>query len=158
VNTTALHREEGARRAWLGDLAKADAGELERLWDALPEEARPAFTTLRAPEFGLVMVRGRTGGTGDRFNLGEMTVTRCAVRLADGTTGVAYRAGRHRRAAELSAVLDAMLQSEAHRQPHAASVLDAVREAAARRREQQARRSGATRVEFFTMTRSREQK
>ncbi|MEE4381134.1 MAG: phosphonate C-P lyase system protein PhnG, partial [Pseudomonadales bacterium] len=90
MNTTALHREEGARRAWLGELAKADAGELERLWDALPEEARPAFTTLRAPEFGLVMVRGRTGGTGDRFNLGEMTVTRCAVRLADGTTGVSY--------------------------------------------------------------------
>jgi alpha-D-ribose 1-methylphosphonate 5-triphosphate synthase subunit PhnG len=51
-----------------------------------------------------------------------------------------------------------MLQSDAHREPHAASVLGAVRDAAARRREQQARRSGATRVEFFTMTRSREQK
>ena len=31
------------------------------------------------------MVRGRVGGTGAPFNLGEMSVTRCSVRLADGS-------------------------------------------------------------------------
>ncbi len=33
------------------------------------------------------MVRGRAGGGGSAFNLGEMTVTRCSVRIATGQVG-----------------------------------------------------------------------
>ena len=40
----------------------------------------PDYRVLRGPEAGLVMVRGRTGGGGAPFNLGEMTATRCTVR------------------------------------------------------------------------------
>ena len=56
---------------------------------------------------------GRTGGTGTRFNVGEMTVTRCAVQLEGGAVGVAYVRGRDRRHAELAALLDALLQDPA---------------------------------------------
>ena len=61
------------------------------------------------------MARGRPGGDGAPFNLGEMTVTRCTVRLEDGTVGHAYVAGRDMRQAELAAVLDAVLQGPARR-------------------------------------------
>ena len=73
----------------------------------------PGWRVLRGPESGLVMVRGRAGGGGAPFNLGEMTVTRCTVRTGsgpDGFTGHAYVAGRAGRQAELAAAVDALLQ------------------------------------------------
>jgi hypothetical protein len=62
-------------------LAKAEASEVSAAWERLE---KPAYTLLRPPEPGLVLVRGRMGGLGDPFNLGEMAVTRSAVRLTTG--------------------------------------------------------------------------
>lgn len=148
---------DGARQHWISTLSKAEPIALKALWEEVLAAERPAYEVLRAPEIGLVMVRGRTGGTGDRFNLGEMTVTRCAVRLDSGETGVSYRSGRDKEAAEVSAVIDAMLQREGGRDA-AVQVIAALDEEQTRRRSQQARRSGATKVNFFTMTRTREDK
>ena len=145
------------RRSWISALAKADPGRLIEAWEAVPEASRPGYEMLRPAEIGLVMVRGRTGGVGDRFNLGEMTVTRCAVRLASGETGLSWRGGRDRRAAEIAAVLDGMLQN-AELRPPADAIVARLAEAQAERRAEQARRSGATKVQFFTMTRTREDK
>src|SRR5262249_26986863 len=102
--------EVGRRRHWMGILARASRAELEDAWRALAPQ--PRYTQLRKPESGLAMVRGRAGGTGAPFNLGEMTMTRCAVRLEDGApvTGLAFVAGRDQRHAELAAVFDALLQ------------------------------------------------
>src|SRR5262249_57217899 len=83
---------------------------LEAAWERL--DSRPAYTHIRKPEVGLVVVRGRAGGSGMRFNLGELPVTRCSVRLDDGTVGHAYVGGRDTRHAELAAVFDALLQDE----------------------------------------------
>ena len=83
------------RKRWMGILARADINALEGAYDALP--TAPQYTTLRKPETGLVMVEARANGTGRRFNAGEMTVTRCSVRLPDGIVGHAYIAGRSRR-------------------------------------------------------------
>lgn len=141
----------------MSTLAKADPARLANAWASLPDDIRPDYEMLRPPEVGLVMVRGRTGGVGDRFNLGEMTVTRCAVRLASGETGLAWRGGRDKRAAEVAAILDGMLQSAALRAPADAIVAQLAGEQADRRAEQ-ARKSGATKVQFFTMTRTREDK
>eukprot|EP01041_Mallomonas_annulata_P037943 gene37943-61349_t len=97
------------RRAWLSILAKAPTRDVLAVWDSLPE--RPVYSVLRSPEIGMVLVRGRMGGSGDAFNLGEMTVTRAAVRLESGVTGVGYVSGRDRRHAEVAAAVDAMMQS-----------------------------------------------
>jgi len=140
------------RRRWLSVLAKAGPAELEAAWEQLAE--RPAFTALRAPETGLVLVRGRMGGTGDAFNVGEMTVTRAAVRLGGGETGVSYVAGRSRRHAELAAAIDAMMQSPALR-PEAEPIVGRLEDAQRARREEAARKAAATRVDFFTMVRTR---
>lgn len=135
----------------MGVLARCSATQLIKHWSQL--NLGPVYQTLRAAETGLVMVRGRSGGTGSRFNLGEMTVSRCTVRLDSGETGVSYRAGRDRHAAEISAIADALLQNpEWHARLWDALIvpLQAAQQA---QREQTLRRSAATKVDFFTMTR-----
>lgn len=145
--------EHAARRAWLAVLARASASEIESRLAAAPP--LPAHERLRGPEIGLVMVRGRTGGDGAPFNLGEMTVARCSVVLAGGRVGHALRAGRDRRAAELSAVLDAALQDPALRPAYEAAVIAPLAAAQAARREAEAERAAATRVEFLSMVQLR---
>jgi alpha-D-ribose 1-methylphosphonate 5-triphosphate synthase subunit PhnG len=84
-----------------------------------------------------------------------MTVTRCAVRLADGRVGHAYVAGRDARQAELAALVDALLLDEQARPAIEAAVIAPLAEAQAARRAAEARRAAATRVQFFTMTQMR---
>ncbi len=100
------------RARWLAILAKAPTAGLERAWSSLASP--PAMDMLRQPEIGLVMVRGRMGGTGRRFNLGEMTVTRCAV-TGEGLIGHGYVQGRDKQKAELVARLDLLLQLPRYR-------------------------------------------
>ena len=140
-----------ARKRWMAVLAKAPAETLAAAWEELPE--KPAFRHLRRPETGLVMVRGRAGGTGRRFNLGETTVSRSAVDLAGGIVGHGYVAGRDRRKAELAALFDALLQDAGRRPEIEARVIEPLaRDQAARKAERQ-RKAAATRVEFLTMVR-----
>lgn len=146
--------DQAERRHWMGILARASAEDIAERLAALPQPA-PAHARLRGPETGLVMVRGRAGGDGAPFNLGEMTVTRCAVRLPDGRVGHAYVAGRDARQAELAALLDAMLLDEAARPALDAAVIAPLAAAQAARREAETRRAAATRVQFFTMTQMR---
>lgn len=141
------------RRRWLSILAKAPSNEVIEAWDALTE--RPAYRALRAPEIGMVLVRGRAGGTGDAFNLGEMTVTRAAVRLDSGETGIGYVAGRDRRHAEIAAAVDAMMQSDALRPAVEGSIVARLARAQQERRDTAARKAAATKVDFFTMVRTR---
>jgi alpha-D-ribose 1-methylphosphonate 5-triphosphate synthase subunit PhnG len=145
--------DHAERRRWMGVLSRATAAEIEARMAALP--APPPHDRLRGPETGLVMVRGRAGGDGAPFNLGETPVTRCAVRLADGTVGHAYVAGRDGRQAELAALLDALLQDEGRRPAVQEAVIAPLAAAQAARRAEQARRAAATRVQFFTMTQMR---
>lgn len=141
------------RREWLSVLAKARAEEVLSVWDAL--EARPDYQALRAPEVGLVLVRGRMGGLGDAFNLGEMTLTRAAVRLDSGQTGLAYVAGRDRRHAEVAAAVDAMMQSPSLRPQVEGAVVARLDRAQRDRRMLGARKAAATKVDFFTMVTGR---
>lgn len=140
-----------ARQHWLSVLAKAPVATLERAWGEL--DAKPAYTHLRPAETGLVMVRGRMGGTGSPFNLGEMTVSRCSVRLADGQIGHGYAAGRDKRHAELVALFDALLQRPDSAGDLEASLIEPLATEQRQARRTRARESAATRVEFFTMVR-----
>lgn len=144
---------QDARRDWMSTLAKAKSQDLIAAWNSLPE--RPRFSALRAPEHGLVLVRGRMGGAGAPFNVGEMTVTRAAVRLETGETGVSYVAGRSREHAEIAAAVDAMMQSAALRPLVQADIVDLLKKAHETRRQLAARKAAATRVDFFTMVRDR---
>ncbi len=135
-------------------LAKADCAAIESACKTIGE--LPHVQWLRRPETGLVMVRGRMGGSGAKFNLGEVPVTRCAVRLENGIIGVAWVQGRDARHAELAATLDALLQAPEHDgliskiHTHIIEPLAAVQTA---RRDLKARKAAATKVEFYTLAR-----
>lgn len=136
------------RRAWMGLLARAEPARLAALLGAdLPEHV-----VLRAPEIGAVMVRGRVGGAGDAFNLGEMTVTRCSLRLASGVVGHAYVQGRDRDHARQAALVDALMQTGRAAEIEARVLAPLAAEETARR-SARAARAAATKVEFFTMVR-----
>ena len=143
--------EQARRRSWMGTLAKATVAELEGAWARL--RLSPDFTWLRKPEFGSTMVRARAGGTGDPFNLGEATLTRCALRLTDGTAGYAFVLGRSAQHAELAALCDALLQTEEHGEEVEKNVIAPLAAAQAERNEEESRRANATKVDFLAMAR-----
>jgi alpha-D-ribose 1-methylphosphonate 5-triphosphate synthase subunit PhnG len=138
-----------ARQALMALAAEASRADLERAFEAL---GRPEYGDLRAPEIGLVMLRGRTGGDGAPFNLGEATVTRAAVRLRCGTVGFSYLLGRDPARARLAAVLDALLQTDAAQHVETAFA-GPMRARVAQGRSRDNARTAATRVDFFTLVR-----
>ncbi len=139
------------RQYWMSILSKADPRQLQKIWENT--DAKPDFIHLRQPETGLIMVRARAGGTGQRFNFGEMTVTRCTVVLKDGTQGFGYVAGTDRRHAELAAVFDAMMLSSEDREPLEEWLLAPLAKAYTERRQTESAKSAATKVDFFTVVR-----
>jgi alpha-D-ribose 1-methylphosphonate 5-triphosphate synthase subunit PhnG len=141
---------QAARQHWLAVLARAATTDLENHW---ADTDHPAITVLRQPEIGLVMARARAGGSGQRFNLGEVTVTRCSVRTAEGHIGHGYVTGRDKRKAELVASFDALLQASGHHAALMARVIEPLARVQADAKAALASKAAATRVEFFTMVR-----
>lgn len=142
--------QEIDRKAWLSILAKAPAAEVAKHFTAL--DGQTDYTQLRAPEIGAVMMRGRMGGTGDAFNLGEMTVTRCSIELASGEIGHGYVQGRNRVKAEQVAVLDALLQTR-HADALLRDIVVPLQQSMATTQDTNAKKAAATKVDFFTLVR-----
>ena len=140
----------GARQANMAALAAARGEDLARAWAGWAQ--KPDFTVVRGPETGLVMVRGRAGGGGAPFNVGETTVTRATVRLGSGEVGHCYALGRDGDKARLAALFDALWQRAADR-PDVEAVVAALRAAADAADTQRREETAATRVNFFTMVR-----
>ncbi len=152
--STGTDPETAARQRWMGVLARAEDGALEAAWDGLAD--RPGYRCLRPPETGLVMVRGRAGGTGSAFNMGEMSATRCAVQLEGGQVGIAYVAGRSARHAELAAAFDALLQQPGLRERLEETVIAPLEAEQRAKRERERANADRSRVEFFTMVRGQD--
>ena len=147
---TATEPEKTARQGWMSLLAKASPARLEQLANGVADW--PAFDWLRTPEVGGVMVRGRMGGTGAPFNLGEMTVTRCALRIASGEVGHGYVQGRDKAHAERAALIDALMQT-GRAGELSTCVLEPLAAEAKAHGTARAKKAGATKVDFFTMVR-----
>ncbi|MFO1202796.1 MAG: phosphonate C-P lyase system protein PhnG [Tabrizicola sp.] len=139
------------RETWMATLAKARPDRLAALMPDLPPH-----TVLRQPEIGAVMIRGRIGGTGAAFNLGEMTVTRASVRLATGEVGHAWVQGRDKSHALRAAAVDAMMQTDAATELSASILHPLADEARSARAVRDAKAAG-TKVDFFTMVRGEDQ-
>lgn len=138
------------RQTWMATLAKSSVTDIEQQINTLGE--LPKYSFLRQPEIGLTMVRGKAGGTGEMFNLGEMTITRCVVNI-ENTIGFGYVGGRSKRHAELAAVCDGLLQQEKWLETVRDRVIQPLEAKLIENREQQQRQTEATKVEFFTMLR-----
>ena len=141
---------QARRKAAMAVLAHSDAADIADRLEALP---MPAHEDLREAENGLVMVRGRVGGDGAPFNLGEATVSRAAVRLSTGEVGFGYVLGRDRQKARMIALCDAMVQSTEFADALEAKVLAPLRAAMISERNRKAEETAATRVNFYTLVR-----
>ena len=139
-------------------LATSPSNQVETVWASATELNEIPCEIIRKPERGLVMVRGRAGSAGEQFNLGEMTVTRCAVRLAEGQTGVSYISGRDLEHALIAAKADALLQSETLHDVAYESLIAPLKQNMENSESERAAKVAATRVNFFTMVRTREDK
>ena len=140
-----------ARAQWMSLLAQAEPAELARAME--PFASAAATTTwLRPPQTGLYMLRGRIGGTGPQFNLGEVSVTRCSVQIG-GRIGHAWVRGSNGRHAELAACADALMQDAGQRAHVQAQVLEPLRESLQQRRASASKKAAASKVEFFTVVR-----
>ena len=142
--------KQAQRKAAMAVLAHSDAAEIARCLEPI---AVPGYENLREPENGLVMLRGRIGGDGAPFNLGEATVSRAAVRLATGEVGFGYVLGRDRRKAQMIALCDALVQSNEFSEAVEENVLTPLRAAMVSERDRRAAETAATRVDFYTMVR-----
>lgn len=149
-----IQSRQQSRQQWMAVLAKALWSNLEEMWKDIPFSS--AYTLLRKPETGLVMVEGRTGGSGAPFNLGETTVTRCSVGLKSGEVGHAYILGRNVQHAETAAICDALMQSERHDEI-ARKVIDPLKRLASAAVAKQSAKVATTKVDFFTVVRGEDE-
>ncbi len=140
-----------ARQRRMRVLALSDAATLHSRYAALGTE--PGHSLLRGPETGLVMLRGRIGGVGEAFNLGEATVTRATVKLHDGSVGHAMALGRVPEKVRQAAVIDALCRDEARAARIDAELIAPIEEALAKADEKRRQETAATRVDFFTLVR-----
>ena len=144
-------RAISARQSLMRICAQATELELEAALGQL--EPRPEAVDVRPAETGLVMLRGRIGGSGAPFNVGEATVTRAVVRLRTGETGFSYLLGRSKARARLAAILDAAGQNPAYRLPLEQYLVRPVTNRVASESRVTREEAEATRVEFFTLVR-----
>ena len=150
MSSTGPDSKQTQRKAAMTVLAHAAAADIAGRLAAI---AVPVHENLREPENGLVMVRGRIGGDGAPFNLGEATVSRAAVRIASGEVGFGYTLGRDAEKARMIALCDAMVQSAELSGEVEAKVIAPLRAAMNAERGRKAAETAATRVDFYTMVR-----
>jgi len=142
--------KQARRQAAMVVLAHSDAAGIASWLEAI---AVPVYENLREPENGLVMVRGRIGGDGAPFNLGEATVSRAAVRLSTGEVGFGYTLGRDRQKARMIALCDALVQSDEFADVVESEVIAPLRIQMISERSRTAAETAATRVDFYTLVR-----
>ncbi|WP_313656275.1 phosphonate C-P lyase system protein PhnG [Pantoea sp.] len=139
------------RQRWLSVLAHSNAVMLETHWQAL--NLQPAFTLVRPAEIGLTRLQARMGATGNRFVMGDATVTRAVVQLQDGTLGYSYLLGRDKAHAERCALLDALLQQPETRPLLEEKIITPLAAWRDEQRQLRAREIASSKVDFFTLVR-----
>jgi len=144
------------RQQLLSVLSVSELSAIQSYWQAL--SISPRYSLLKAPEVGMTMVRAKTGGTGQAFNMGEMTVTRTVIRLNDinaqnDVIGFGYTAGRNTQKSELIAVIDACFQLSEYAASITKLLLQPLQQLRQQQKNQQTAQVSATKVNFFTMVR-----
>ena len=148
--TSALTSSQAGRRArWIGELARAETCRLQALTSVWPDwpDCRP----LRPAEAGLVMLRGRAGGDGEVFALGECLVTRCSVEDESGRAGHGWVVGNNPAHAELAARLDLLLQRADWHDRVWQSVILPLQQSRLAQQAAAAETARATQVQFFSL-------
>lgn len=138
------------RKSWMSLLATSNKNDLLNLWEQKKINIR--YEWLRTPEIGSIMAQGRMGVTGDKFNIGEVTITRCSLKLNCGTIGHSYVQGRSKKKAEISALCDALMQTEMSNEINK-SIIIPLEKIKNNNKDKILSKAEATKVDFFTLVR-----
>ena len=138
------------RKSWMSLLATSNQSDLLNLWEQKKINIR--YEWIRTPEIGSIMAQGRMGVTGDKFNIGEVTITRCSLKLNCGTIGHSYVQGRSKKKAEISALCDALMQTEMSNEINK-SIIIPLEKIKKNNKDKILSKAEATKVDFFTLVR-----
>lgn len=150
-HSSELSESNQARQQLLSVLAKSKLKDIKSFWKGSLEDQE--FVTIRPPQTGMVMSVARAGASGEPFNLGEVSVTRCAVRLPSGETGIGYVTGSSKDHALHIAVIDALAQNSTHQKALHEQLITPLQEKLQQASTQQQEKAEETKVDFFTMVR-----
>lgn len=138
------------RQEWISLLGSADPVWLEKQNTCLNLDLEPVFIV--KPETGMIMMQARQDGSGPRFNLGEVTVSRCILKL--GTTmGYSMVMGSNLRHAQLAALFDALLQKPEQGLNLQNNLVPKLRQIRDQKRREYKEDIETSKVEFFTLKR-----
>lgn len=151
TTNNAIALAQSQRQLLFSTLAKSSLEDIQQIWSNSIDAIDYEF--IRRPEVGMVMAVARTGMTGEPFNLGEVTVTRCAIKLDSGETGFGYVQGRNKKHSTHIAVIDALAQKQECRSELFSQLIDPLQKINHEKRHQQQVHSDKTKVDFFTMVR-----
>ena len=138
------------RKSWMSLLATSNQSDLLNLWEQKKINIR--YDWLRTPEIGSIMAQGRMGVTGDKFNIGEVTITRCSLKLNCGTIGHSYVQGRSKKKAEISALCDALMQTKMSKEINK-NIIIPLGKIKKDNKDKILSKAEATKVDFFTLVR-----
>jgi len=131
-------------------LATSNQSDLLNLWEQ--KKIKVNYVWLRTPEIGSIMAQGRMGVTGDKFNIGEVTITRCSLKLNCGTIGHSYVQGRSKKKAEISALCDALMQTKMSKEINK-NIIIPLGKIKKDNKDKILSKAEATKVDFFTLVR-----
>ena len=138
------------RKSWMSLLATSNQSDLLNLWEQ--KKIKVNYVWLRTPEIGSIMAQGRMGVTGDKFNIGEVTITRCSLKLNCGTIGHSYVQGRSKKKAEISALCDALMQTKMSKEINK-NIIIPLGKIKKDNKHKILSKAEATKVDFFTLVR-----
>jgi alpha-D-ribose 1-methylphosphonate 5-triphosphate synthase subunit PhnG len=138
------------RKFWMSLLATSSQSDLLNLWEQ--KKIKVNYVWLRTPEIGSIMAQGRMGVTGDKFNIGEVTITRCSLKLNCGTIGHSYVQGRSKKKAEISALCDALMQTKMSKEINK-NIIIPLEKIKKDNKDKILSKAEATKVDFFTLVR-----
>ena len=138
------------RKSWMSLLATSSQSDLLNLWEQ--KKIKVNYVWLRTPEIGSIMAQGRMGVTGDKFNIGEVTITRCSLKLNCGTIGHSYVQGRNKKKAEISALCDALMQTKMSKEINK-NIIIPLEKIKKDNKDKILSKAEATKVDFFTLVR-----
>ena len=138
------------RKSWMSLLATSSQSDLLNLWEQ--KKIKVNYVWLRTPEIGSIMAQGRMGVTGDKFNIGEVTITRCSLKLNCGTIGHSYVQGRSKKKAEISALCDALMQTKMSKEINK-NIIIPLEKIKKDNKDKNLSKAEATKVDFFTLVR-----
>jgi len=139
------------RQEWIALLAKADPFLLKKAEKQLGKGIEYAYIT--KPETGMIMVRARADNKKSGFCLGEISVTKCILKIEKKIMGYAMVMGSDHDHAKNAALFDGLLQIPEYSSKLMQTLIPELKKISRNEKKKQAKQNQDTKVEFFTMKR-----